>query len=313
MINKEKIDIIIVSYNTADYIIKAINSIYKETQLVDYNIIIVDNASSDESVSLIKSRYPNICLIESDENLGFACGVNLGVQYSKAEYILLLNPDTLIIEHAIDNLYLFSKAKPDNGIWGGVTFNQDMTLNTHNAWSRLNFSTLFFSALGLSKLFSKSCFFNRANYGCWHRDSEYEVDIVCGCFFLTTKELWHKLEGFDQRFFMYAEEADYCLRAIDQGYQPIVTPMARIVHHGGVSEKNLAAKMIKLLKGKVELIKSHSEPVYQPVYKFLLFLYVFNKFLFYKVVAIFNKGKRNLSAQWSHVFFNSASWLRGYR
>jgi len=147
---------------------------------------------------------------------------------------------------------------PNAGIWGGITLNNDLSLNPNNARARLSTKTLLFSALGLSKIFNKSCFFNHDNYGCWDRKTEKTVDVVTGCFFLTPRKLWEELEGLDETFFMYAEEADYCIRAIKKGYQPKVTPEAKIIHHGGVSETNLSGKMLKLLKGKSELINKHA-------------------------------------------------------
>ena len=125
--------IIIVSYNTVDYIGRAITSIYQETQQTDFTLTIVDNQSPDHSVSYIRKHFPQANLIESNKNLGFAGGVNLGVSQTQAKHILLLNPDTVILEGAIDKLYQFALAHPDNHIWGGITLNNDHSLNTHNA------------------------------------------------------------------------------------------------------------------------------------------------------------------------------------
>ncbi|QTR48326.1 glycosyltransferase family 2 protein [Thiothrix litoralis] len=304
-----EVSVILVSYNTSSYIRRALESLFRETQLTSIEVIVVDNASSDDSVAMIRQFFPQVTLIESGANLGFAGGVQLGVKQAIGQYLLLLNPDTVIINAAVDRLLHFAKLHPANGIWSGVTLNNDMSLNTQHAWSKPTLHGLLYSALGLSKLFSKTCVFNNANYGCWKRDTVKEVDIVSGCFFLTTRELWDKLGGLDASFFMYAEEADYCLRAKALGYQPIVTPDARIIHHGGVSHSHFSGKQIKLLKGKVELVNRHVTAWQRPAYKALLYLYVLNKFALHTLFKPRSAQRR----EWQIIFAQRADWLQGYR
>ena len=305
---KPDVSIILVSYNTKEHTIKAIQSVIDETHHTNYEIIVVDNQSSDGSLEEIQNVFSDISTYDSGANLGFAGGVHFGVKRSTGDYILLLNPDTIVLDGAIDKLFLFAKKRESNGIWGGVTLNNDLSINTQHAWARHDFLSLLFSALGLSKAFNKSCFFNKANYGCWNRDSIKEVDIISGCFFLTTRTLWGKLGGLDPTFFMYAEEADYCLKAAKLGYKPIVNNESRIIHHGGISHANLAAKQIKLLKGKVELFNRHDSVLVSYIYKKLLILYVYNKYLLSK----FGQGKIELKAQWKKVLMNKKDWIKGY-
>ena len=183
----------------------------------------------------------------------------------------------------------------------------------NNARAQLSFKNLFFSATGLSKIFEKSCFFNHDNYGCWDRDSEREVDVITGCFFLTPRSLWEELEGLDETFFMYAEEADYCIRAIKKGYQPRVTPLAKIIHHGGVSETNLSGKMLKLLKGKAELINKHYASWKKPLYKGLLLAHVANKVIAFNLVSLIKKEKIPERNEWRTIYSQRKQWLKGYQ
>ncbi len=308
-----QIDIIVVSYNTAEYTKRAIESVFKETNENEFKIIMVDNDSKDNSVELIKNNFPDVEIIQTGDNLGFAKAVNIGVKASNSEYILLLNPDTVILESAIDKLVKFAQEKPSSGAWGGITLNNDLSLNPNNARAMISTKTLIFSALGLSKLFNKSCLFNHDNYGCWDRTSERDVDVITGCFLLTTRVLWEKLKGLDETFFMYAEEADYCYRAIQLGYQPRVTPNAKIIHHGGVSETNISGKMLKLLKGKAELINKHSSNLQKPLQKGLLLLHVFNKYITLKIISFFKKEKQQISNEWQQVYQQRNEWMRGYR
>ena len=308
-----RLDIILVSYNTAEYTKRAIESVYAETHDTEFHIIMVDNNSKDNSVELIEKNYPDVEIIQTGANLGFAGGVNIGAKAGDGDYILLLNPDTVILDAAIDKLMRYAKTTPQAGIWGGVTLNNDLSLNPNNARARLSFKTLLFSALGLSKAFNNSCFFNHDNYGCWDRQSEREVDVITGCFFLTPRPLWEALNGLDETFFMYAEEADYCIRAIKKGYQPRVTPAARIIHHGGVSEANLSGKMLKLLKGKAELINKHAASWQKPIYKGLLQLHVLNKLLSLKLFSLLRNSKKETLSEWQKVYQQRKEWLRGYQ
>ena len=107
---------------------------------------------------------------------------------------------------------------------------------------------------------------------------------------------------------MYAEEADYCLRAKALGYQPIVTPDATIIHHGGVSHNRFSGKMVKLLKGKIELINRHIAPWKRPFFKFLIYLYVLNKNLSHTLL----KPRSEQHREWQTVFAQRADWLQGY-
>ena len=306
--NTPNLSIILVSYNTVAYITRALASVYQETLETSFEVIVVDNASTDDSVAVLRQQFPQIKLIESKQNLGFAGGVRLGVAQASGHYLLLLNPDTVILDNAIDKLVKFAQQYPNNGIWGGVTLNNDLSLNSQHAWEKPTFKNLLFSALGLSKTFNKSAFFNSANYGDWARDFIKEVDILSGCFFLTTRQLWNQLGGLDASFFMYAEEADYCLKAKALGYQPIVTPDARIIHHGGVSHSHFSGKMIKLLKGKVELIHRHIPAYKRPIYKALLSLYVWNKHIQHK----FLKAGTEAQLEWQKVIEQRANWQQGY-
>ena len=308
----QQLDIVIVSYNTADLTLRAIESVYQETQSTRFNLIVVDNDSHDGSADRIAEAYPECLLIRNPKNTGFSGGVNLGAKQSNSDHLLLLNPDTVILDGAIDKLYQFAHQKPKQGIWGGITLNNDLSINTHNAWSKPTTLTLLFSALGLSKVFNKSCFFNQANYGCWKRDSQQEVEMLQGCFFLTARTLWNQLGGLDETFFMYGEESDYCLKAIALGYHPIITPEARIIHHGGASESKFSDKMIKLLKGKVELINRHSKSWEIPIHKGLLSLYVVNQWVGNQLLALLKNNKKQQANEWKKVIQAYSSWIKGW-
>jgi GT2 family glycosyltransferase len=253
------VTIVVVSYNTREMTLACLKSVIEQTHSVRYEIVVVDNNSTDGSADAIRSGFPGIRLLQPGQNLGFASANNVAAIGSNATRLLLLNPDTLILDGAIDKLFAFAEDNPTLGIWGGRTVFADGSLNPRSCWRQMNLWILFCSLVGLS-LFRKSPLFYSEGYGGWLRDTIKHVDIVTGCFFLTDRHLWETLRGFDPTFFMYGEEADLCLRAAKLGAQPTVTPTATIVHYGGASEKSHADKMIKMLAGKVTLMRRHWTP-----------------------------------------------------
>jgi GT2 family glycosyltransferase len=251
------LSIIIVSYNTKVMTIDCIKSIVEQTHLKCYEILVIDNASSDDSVDEIKKLFPFVKVIESNENLGFAAANNLAVKEAIGNYLLLLNPDTLILDQAIDRLYSFARSWKKEAIFGGRTYLGDGTLDPTSCWKKPTLWSVACFAFGFTAIFKRNIFFDPESYGQWMRDSVRNVDIVTGCFLLLKKSTWEKLKGFSPAFFMYAEEADLCLRALKKDIQPVIFPEAKIIHYGGASEKIVSDKMVRMLKAKLTLIRKH--------------------------------------------------------
>ena len=187
---RPELSILVISYNTAEMTLSCLNSVVAETQTTSYEVIVVDNASSDGSADAVAVSYPDFHLIQSNENLGFARANNVAAKIARGDLLLLLNPDTVILNCAIDRLVAFAKARPEARIWGGVTVFADGSLNPSNCWRRMSIWNLFCRAAGLTGLFPESKLFNAEAYGGWQRDTEREVDIVTGCFFLIERCFW---------------------------------------------------------------------------------------------------------------------------
>jgi GT2 family glycosyltransferase len=259
-----RVSIVIVSYNTCAETLACLASIEAQTAGLPHEVIVIDNASPDGSAGAIRRKFPNVRLIESRENLGFARANNVAAREAKADYILLLNPDTIILDRAIERLWTFARANPAARIWGSRTLYADGRLDPTGCFGRMTPWRLFCRATSLSSVFSNSVIFHGESYPGWQRDTVREIDIIAGCYLLISHELWDRLGGFDPVFFMYGEEADLCLRAADLGARPLHTPNAPIIHLGGVSEKTRAGKMIKLLAAKVTLVDRYFHPVFRP-------------------------------------------------
>lgn len=249
--------VIIVSYNTREMTLAALRTLLAQTRDTTLEVVVFDNASSDGSPDAIAAAFPDLTLIRSADNLGFAAANNRVAAMARSEWLLLLNPDTEILDAAIDRLMGFARAHPGYGIYGGRTVFADGRLNPGSAWMRITPWSAFCAAFGLSALFRSSPIFNPEGIGGWQRDTVRPVDIVQGSFFLIRRALWDALGGFDPRYFMYGEEADLCLRAKEAGWPAVIEPAATIIHHAGAASPTRAAKQVLVARSRAALIRDH--------------------------------------------------------
>jgi GT2 family glycosyltransferase len=251
------VSIIVVNYRTRDMTLECLRSIVAETRDVAYEIILVDNASGDGIIEAVGREMPQVRCIPLPSNVGFARANNIAADRAEGRFLLLLNPDTVVLDRAIDRLVAFAFERPQARIWGGQSRYGDLSLDPTSCWRRLTLWSVICRTFGLDTAFPASSILSPEAYGGWDRRSVREVDIVCGCFMLVERRLWDQLSGFDNIFFMYGEEADFCLRAAKVGARPMFTPAAEIIHYGGASRQTEAVKILRQLGARSELIKRH--------------------------------------------------------
>ncbi len=312
--NAPDVSVLIVSYNTKDMTLDCIRSLIQETVNTTLQIIVIDNQSPDGSADAIAEAFPDVHLIRSEENLGFAKANNVAAQYATGDYILLLNPDTVVIENAVDRLMAFAREAPDAKIWGGRTVFADGTLNPTSCWGDMTPWSLLCVSLGLNAVFKKSELFNYECYGQWPRNHVRQVDIVTGCFLLMKRSFWEDLEGFDPLFFMYGEEADLCLRARHKGAKPTMTPEATIIHYGGASESLRADKMVKLYRGKITLARRHWSKTAATLSTILFRAIPYGRLQGYSLAHfLFRRPHHKAHADmWRTIWSRRQEWLKGY-
>ncbi len=252
-----ELSIVVVSYGTRALTLECLQSIVRETRDTTYEVIVVDNASPDGSAEAIAAAFPAFRVFAQKQNLGFGAACNVAAREAKGRYLLFLNPDTVVLDHALDRLVAFAKRRPEAGIWSGRTLFDDGTLNPMSCWHRETLWTLFCRASGLATFFRRSPLFHGHTYAGWNRDSERAVDVVGGGFLLIAREAWERLGGFAPEFFMYGEDADLCIRAHGLGYHPAFTPEATIIHHGGGTRRDDATKITQVLTARARIIRKH--------------------------------------------------------
>jgi N-acetylglucosaminyl-diphospho-decaprenol L-rhamnosyltransferase len=249
--------VLIVSYNTEHELLECLQSLRDERRDVRQQVIVVDNASSDGSVAAVRERFPEVELIASPENLGFARGVNLAATRADADHVLLLNPDMVVRAHAVGVLVAFARANPAYGLYGGRTVRRDGTLEPSSCWGLPTLWSMLSWALGLRTRFKGSPIFDPESLGRWERDSVREVGMITGCLLLVRREAWERLGGMDERYWMYGEDTDFSLRARAAGYRPIVCPDAVVVHDVGKASATRTDRLLLVYRGKATVVRRH--------------------------------------------------------
>lgn len=304
-----ELSIIVVSYNTRALTLACLESVFAETRRTSFEIIVVDNASNDGSADAIAAGFPEVPLIRAESNLGFAGANNLGARRARGELILLLNPDTVVLDGAIDTLTACARHRPEAMIWGARTLFPDRRLNPASCWRDMDLWNLACRATGLTGLFPSSPIFNAEAYGGWRREDEREVDIVAGCVLMLPRALWERLEGFDLRFAMYGEETDLCARARALGARPRICPQAEFIHYGGASERVRADKMVRLLKAKTTLILKHWRWPARPIGLGLFMMWPWSRHLAERVSALIGRSRDDA---WSEIWRRRDEWRGGF-
>ena len=257
------VSVIIVNWNTRDILRECLLSIYEQTKTVDFEVIVVDNGSTDGSAEMVKEEFRDVILIENYCNKGFAAANNQGITVAKGQFVLLLNSDTVILDNAVAKMVAFVDAHPEAAAVGCRVLNPDRTLQP-TCFMFPSILNLFLSSLYLYKLFPRSRFFGRERISWWKRDDIREVDVVTGCFMLVRREAIEQVGMMDERFFVYGEETDLCYRFKQAGWKIIFTPDAEIVHLGGASSSQIKPQMYLQLRGSILLFfrKHRGWPAY---------------------------------------------------
>jgi len=251
------VSIIIVNWNTKQLLQDCLTSVYERAGEVDYEIIVVDNASTDGSAEMVKIDFRQVILIENTENRGFAAANNQGMAVAKGRYVLLLNSDTVVLDNVIANTVRFADENPQAAVTGCRVLNPDRTLQ-RTCFMFPSILNMLLSSTYLYKLFPKNRFFGREQMTWWDRSDVRKVDVVTGCFMLVRREAIEQVGVMDERFFMYGEETDWCYRFWKKGWTVMFTPVGQIIHFGGQSTaKRPVAMIVQLRLSILKFIRKH--------------------------------------------------------
>lgn len=251
------VSVVIVTYRNEADIGPCLRAAGQAAPGIPMEVIVVDNASGDGTVAAARA-VAGTKVIERQANGGFAAGCATGADAATGQWLLFLNPDTVIAPDAVQALLDCAQEHPDTGIVGGRFVHPDGTTDPRSFWGRPSPWSAACFALGLSSLLPGSRTFDPEAPQPWSADPAQErpVPVVSGAFMLVRRQLWDTLGGFDPVFFLYGEDADFCLRAAAAGCRPMVTARAVCQHAGGRSSTG-AGKLVLLFTGKATLVRRH--------------------------------------------------------
>ncbi len=252
------LDIIIVNYNSTDCLIRCLESVYRDLDDAAANIFVVDNNSTDH-VQRIAGQYPDIHLILNKRNVGFANAVNQCIEKSTSPYLMLLNPDSIVLDGFFDSILRFMESNRDVGVLGPAVYDHDLELQGSARSFPTPATALFGRSAILTRLFpnnriTRRNILNKASDG----KAPMSVDWVSGACMLVRRKAVEEVGLMDSNFFMYWEDADWCRRMTQKGWGVFYYPKASLIHYAGVSsEQNLIQSVVEFHRSAYYLFKKY--------------------------------------------------------
>ena len=304
------LSIIITNWNGKKVLEDCLRSVFEKTKDISFEVIVVDDASSDESVEMVRSKFPNLRLIVNPQNLGFSEANNVGIQNAAGRYVLLLNNDTVLQNNAFEILVSFMDRHPETGIAGGTLLNlqgePDISYGDFPSVMEAIHGSLF-----LDKISPHAGWVKRK--GAIPQPaikSPIDVDYICGADFLIRRELIEEVGLLDPRFRAYCEETDYCYRVRQTGkWRVVFVPGARIIHIFGSTWGPGSRKKVQLLyTSYAKYLIKHYNPAYALVVRML---YAWR----YVIIFIVNLLRANINKFETETFrkkYQEAAWIVRY-
>lgn len=254
------LSVIIVTYNTADDLRTCIQSVKKYTKELRYKIIVIDNNSQDHSKTMLESEFPDVTSYFLHNNSGFSIANNYAMERSNSKYILLLNPDTALTENSFLQMYEFLENNSAVGAVGPTFTNHqgNIGLTIHKF---PNIKTHFIESLNIKPLIKRFSSTKEQNI-LISMEKPFEVDWISGGCFMVRRSIYDNIGGFDEKFFLFGEDVDWCVRIKNSGWKIFCLPKIKIVHVGGVStHKNYFSLVVNRYRSKLIFVKKHSNKV----------------------------------------------------
>lgn len=264
-----KLSIVIVNYNVKYFLEQCLLSVFESKTDFDFEVFVVDNNSSDGSVEYLKPRFPQIKFIENTENPGFAIANNQAIEECKGEYVLLLNPDTVLGENVLANVCHFMDKQENAGAVGVKTINGTGKFLPE---SKRGFPTpwaSFCKIFGLAKLFPKSEFFGKYHLKYLDENGTHPVDVLVGSFMMIRKTALDKAGNLDEAFFMYGEDIDLSYRIVQAGYKNYYLP-EKVIHYKGESTSKDDMKYVKVFYEAMYIFFKKHYPNYGSIYSLFI-------------------------------------------
>ena len=288
-----QLSIVIVNYNVKYFLEQCLYSVRAATRGMEVDIYVVDNQSTDGSIEYLRPLFPDVNFIENQENAGFAKANNRAFRICKGEYVLMLNPDTVIGEESLRSLCYFMDEHPEAGALGLKMLNGN---GIFLAESKRSFPTpwvSFCKLFGLSKLFPESPKYASYALPYLSPDEQHEVDVLCGAFMLMRHDALNKIGLLDESFFMYGEDIDLSYRFIQAGYKNYYMP-ERMLHYKGESTQKVSYRFLKRFYGAMLIFYKKHYPEASPLLYAAIKTAVLLRAALASFTNLFGKKQRNI-------------------
>ena len=286
-----KLSVVIVNYNVEYFLEQCLYSVRRAMQGIEGEVFVVDNNSVDGSLKMLAQKFPEVKVIANKDNVGFAKANNQAIRISTGEYVLLLNPDTVVEDDTFSKCIAFMDSHPDAGGLGVKMVDGKGQFLPESKRGLPTAKTAFYKMFGLTKLFPHSKRFARYYMGHLSNDEVNEVEILAGAFMLMRKETLDKVGLLDETFFMYGEDIDLSYRITQGGYKNYYFPETRIIHYKGESTKKTSVNYVFVFYRAMEIFaKKHFGNTWAKSFSFLINIAIYIKAFFALVSQFFHKA-----------------------
>lgn len=242
------LSVVIVNYNVRYYLEQCLRSVQQATEGIESEIWVVDNASTDDSVAYLQTRFPDVHFIANEENVGFSRANNQAIRLSQGRYVLLLNPDTLVAEHTLQGCVDFLDANPDVGAVGVKMLQSSGEFARESRRGVPTPTTSLYKMLGLHKLFPGSRRFDRYHMGFLNPNEANPIDIISGAFNMIRREALEQVGLLCEEYFMYGEDIDLSYSLLQKGWKNYYLPLP-ILHYKGESTIKTSFRYVHVFYG----------------------------------------------------------------
>lgn len=306
-----RLSVVIVNYNVRHFLDQCLQSVFKSLQGIDSEVFVVDNHSIDGSVEMVREHFPQVKLIDNKVNVGFSKANNQAIRVAQGEYVLLLNPDTVVEEDTFTTCLRFMDAHEDAGALGVKLIDGKGNFLPESKRGLPTPSVAFYKISGLSRLFPKSKRFGKYHMGYLPENETNETEVLSGAFMFIRKSALDKAGLLDEAFFMYGEDIDLSYRIVKTGYKIYYHPETRVIHYRGESTKKSSVNYVFVFyQAMIIFANKHFMPGQARLFSLLIRLAVYFR-------AGLSVAKRILSAIWlpaaeALVFFGGLAFLKEY-
>jgi len=285
------LSIIIVNWNTKDLLAKCLESIYETVEGLTFEVLVVDNASTDGSAAMVRRRFPQVRLIENDENVGFARANNQAIRCARGRYVLLLNSDTEVVPGSIANMVTELETQPDVGITSVcLAFPGGSPQFCYGRFP--NLYTEFRSLFGM----------HRWDLSCWGKiNAPREVDWVSGACLMARKGMLDEIGLLDEKFFMFGEEVDLCYRAKEAGWRICLVPSDPVIHVRAGSTGKTSGRLLRLYRGKLRYFRKHLGQAQTQLLLLMIHISALGKLMLYSALSLSKPEYVRLRHLWAQI------------